>query len=233
MTPLNVWNRKALPDYAINLANAQGAKIPYPAFGILDGKAKSLLHRDTEWIYFDHSYFKRGWDKGNFRCVRNGLHLTRILDRPDDRLRRFEVEIEPWRKTGREIVIIPPSEAQIAIYGNSDWLVNVETRLSEITDRPVTSKTSKQTPLRDYLSDAWCVVTFASVAGIEAALMGVPVFSTSNCPSWPVSAGRLEDIETPQYAENRSEWASSLCYASWNWEEMKNIKWHDYYYEHL
>lgn len=232
MTPLTVWNRKELPDYARSLANKQGAKMPHPAYGILDGVARALRGRGKEWIYFDHSYFNRGWHKGNFRVIRNGFHLTKILDRPDDRLKKFGVEIEPWRKTGREIVIIPPSQAQIAMYENDSWLVETESRLSQITDRPVTCKTSKQTPLRDFLVDAWAVVTFASVAGVEAALMGIPVFSTDQCPSWPIS-GSLENIESPNYAENRREWASSLCYASWNWEEMPQIKWDDYHYEML
>jgi len=233
VTPLTVWNRKELPDYARELATKQGAQMPHPAYGILDGTARALRGRGKEWIYFDHSYFQRGWHRGHFRCVRNGFHLTKLLDRPDDRFKKFGVEVEPWRKTGSEIVIIPPSAAQIAMYENEDWLIKVESRLCEITDRPVTCKTTKVAPLRDFLSDAWAVVTFASVAGVEAALMGIPVFSTDQCPSFPVSAGELDDIETPTYADNRREWASSLAYASWSWDEMPRIKWHDYHYETL
>lgn len=232
MMPLWVGNRKELPSHAVSIANRQKAHIPHPAYGLLDGVARALRGRGKEWIYFDHSYFKRGWANGNFRVIRNGFHLTEILDRSDDRLKKFGVEIEPWRKTGREIVIIPPSQAQTAMFENPSWLCDIEAKLARITDRPVTCKSSKQTPLRDYLSDAWAVVTFASVAGVEAALMGVPVFSTDQCPSWPIS-GSLDNIESPNYADNRREWASSLCYASWNWEEMPQIKWDDYRYEML
>jgi hypothetical protein len=233
MTPLNAYNRKQLPDYAVELANKQGARVPYPVYGILDGKAKARIGADEQWIYFDHSYFQRGWHRGHLRCVRNGLHLTKLLKRPDDRMKKFGVEIEPWRKTGTEIVIIPPSKAQIDVLGCGDWLVNVESRLSEITDRPVICKYSKEPSLRDYLNDCWAVVTFASVAGIEAAFMGIPVFSTDQCPSWPMNAGTLEDIERPVYVDNRAEVAASLAYASWHWDEMPKIKWDDYNYELL
>lgn len=179
----------------------------------------------------------RGWDKKHFRAVRNNLHLTEIFDRPDDRMKKFKVEIEPWRKTGREIVIIPPSEAQINAYDDhgigKPWLMKTESLLSQITDRPVTCKRSKEISLRSFLVDAWAVVTYASVAGIEAAFMGVPVFSTEKCPSWPINAGRLEDIEKPVYVDFREKLAASLAYASWHTDEIEKIKWNDYRYEKL
>jgi hypothetical protein len=231
MQRLWVGNRKELPAFASQCAARQGGSIPQPVMGILNGDAIRCIKEGGEWIYFDHAYFNRGWHRSNFRVCRNGLHMTEQLIRPPDRFDRTGYEVEPWRKTGREIVIIPPTDAQMAVYGNHEWLLRTETRLCEITDRPVTCKRDKSTSLRQFLDDAWAVVTYASVAGVEATLMGVPVFSTEHCPSWPVNSGRLEDIETPTYADNRREWASSLAYASWNWDEMKSIKWDDYRYE--
>jgi hypothetical protein len=231
MRQLWVGNRKELPGFAEDISRRQGGQIPRTAMGLLNGQAKECMASGKPWIYFDHAYFNRGWHNSNFRCIRNGIHLTKMLDRPTDRFKKHGVVIEPWRKTGREIVIIPPSDAQTAIYGNTMWLLETESRLCHLTDRPVVCKRSKQSALRDFLRDAWAVVTYASVAGVEAALMGVPVFSTENCPSWPVNAGTLETIETPVYSEAREQWAAGLSYASWNWEEMKSIKWHDYHYE--
>lgn len=231
--PLYDGNRKSLPDFCFYAARKQGGSMPQGIFGIKDGKAKEALDNGHQFVYFDHSYFQRGWHRHHFRAVRNGLHLTEMLDRPDDRMKRFGVTVEPWRKTGREVVIIPPSVAQMQVYGNHDWLMQTESRLSQITDRPVTCKTSKETSLREFLSDAWAVVTYASVAGVEAALMGVPVFSTDRCPSWPVCAGPLENIETPAYADFREKWAASLAYASWHSDEIERVKWGDYHYEML
>ena len=64
---------------------------------------------------------------------------------------------------------------------------------------------------------------------MEAALMGVPVFSTNLCCSWPVNAGSLEAIETPGYPE-RHGWASSLAYATWHADELSRIEFRDYQY---
>lgn len=240
MRSISSYTKAVIPDWAREDARKQGGSIPETVFGIRDtypgstvNIAKDHLNGRKEWVYFDHSYFCRGWEKGNFRAVRNGLHLTELLDRPDDRLSRFKVEIEPWRRTGLEVVIIPPSAAQVNVYGCSDWLMRMQARLPEITDRPVVTKYGKENKLREFCSDAWAVVTYASVAGVEAALMGIPVFSTERCPSWPVNAGQIEDIETPEYSDARREWACSLSYASWNVEDMHKTKWTDYRYEVL
>jgi hypothetical protein len=208
-----------------------GPAMPNVITGIHNDETKNHIKAGNDFIYIDHAYFKRGWEKGNFRAIRKGVHLTKILDRPKDRLKRWEVKIEPWRKTGREIVIIPLSERQKALYDAHDWQIQVESRLCEITDRPVVAKNQKTTSMRDFCRDTWAVVTYASVAGVEAALMGIPVISTSQCPSWPVSGGTLEKIEIPEYPDNRAEWAASLTYATWNTRELLQIKWRGYDYE--
>jgi len=233
MKPLSDVNRKELPDFCRKVSKKQGGGMPEGIFGIKFPAAKEAIAAGRDFVYFDHSYFNRGWHTGNFRAIRNGLHLTELIDRPSDRLKKFNVVIEPWRKSGREIVIIPPSDTQTSVYECHDWLINTESKLSQITDRPVTCKSTKNTSLRDFLSDAWAVVTYASVAGVEAALMGVPVFSTEKCPSWPINSGKLDDIETPEYPDFREQWASGLCYASWNWSEIESVKWGDYRYETL
>jgi len=143
-------------------------------------------------------------------------------------MKMFGVKIEPWRKTGSKIVVIPPTEFQKQL-GCYHWTEETENRLREITDRPVVVKHEKGN-FAEFISDAWAVVTWASVAGIEAAFLGVPVFSTDKCPSYPVNAGPLEKIETPQYPENRHELACSLAYASWNLSEIKKIAYKDYDY---
>lgn len=224
--------KNAVIDWIRRDHMAQGVEHPPIVRGILDGKAKALMGTDP-WLYVDHAYFQRGYAKGNLRCIRSGFHLTEMLDRPKDRLKKFGVKIEPWRKKGQEIIIIPPSDAQKAIYENDDWLCSVETKLCEVTERPVRCKSGKLIDLREFCKDAWAVVTYASVAGVEASLMGLPVFSTEKCPSWPVNAGRLEDIETPNYSDAREEWAAGLTYATWNVNELRDVKWLDYHYERV
>lgn len=183
----------------------------------------------TDYLYVDHSYFKRGWAHGHFRLTRNWVHLTSVKPRPDDRLKKFGVQIEPWRKTGTRVVIIPPTEFQKSALKTGDWEKEAEARLKTVTDRPIVIKWEKGA-LREFLADAWAVVTWGSVAGVEAALMGVPVFAEPTSPAYPVSAGTWEKIESPEYPE-RHEWACSLAYASWHISEFGKIEYADYDYQ--
>ena len=228
----SAYNKADILDWVRIDAKRQGGSPPEPVLGIRDDKAQNARDSGKPWLYFDHAYFKRGYERGNFRACRDGLHLTRLIDRPADRLEKWGVTIEPWRKRGSEIIVIPPSEMQCKFYGCHDWLMKTESLLDQVTDRPVRCKVSKLPSLKEWLQDAWAVVTFASVAGVEAALMGIPVFSTENCPSYPVNAGRIDNIDSPEYPE-RHQWACGLTYATWNVEEMRNVKWIDYHYERL
>ena len=65
-------------------------------------------------------------------------------------------------------------------------------------------------------------MTFASVAGVEAAVAGVPVFATQRCPTWPITAGPIEAIETPVLAD-RGPWLRSLGYACWHMDELDEL----------
>lgn len=232
MNPLWVGNRKELPDWCSQMAYKQGGKMPRGVFGIINPDAAEMLRNGGEWVYFDHSYFNRGWSNSTFRAIRNGLHLTEQLDRPTDRFATWGVEIKPWRKSGGPVVVIPPSETQAKVYGCGGWLGQTVDILDTATDRKIVVKPKESPkPLAQWLEEAWCVVTYASTAGVEAALAGVPVFSTKHCPSHPVNAGELRDIEAPKYADNREPWAASLTYACWHWGEVANVKWDDYRYE--
>lgn len=199
--------------------------------GLACGRAHRWMMEGQQFIYLDHSYFRRGWAHNNFRAVRNGVHLNTIKPRDGDRLEKFGVKVEPWRTGGRKVVIIPPSPFHIRMWPNlTTFVATAKQKLAEVTDRPVVVKVEKG-GLRECLSDAWALVCPMSVAGVEAALMGVPVFSNPLCPSAPVSAGKIEDIERPLLVDNRHEWAASLAYASWNASEIDDVNWIDYDYQ--
>lgn len=180
----------------------------------------------------DNAYFQRGARSSNFRLIRRGFHLTTVIDRPHDRLKRWGVDpsgLPSWKKSGRDIVIIPPSEWYVRIFDAQFWLDETVVTLRNTTDRPIRVKSNKPERLEDYLSSAWAMVTFGSAAGVEAAMAGVPVFAGPICPCIPISAGTLEQIETPQY-HDRAPWLASLAYATWSEDEIDRINLEDYDY---
>jgi hypothetical protein len=222
--------KNQLADWTMCYQTMDGGGLPI-IVGIADQRAQKKIENKEQFIYGDHAYFKRGWEKNHFRLIRNEVHLTYVEKRPDDRLKKWEVSIEPWRKNGRSIVVIVPSWHQERLYGTTNWSRGIIEEIKRHTDRPVVTKVSKGR-LRECLleeNNAHALVCYASVAGMEAALMGIPVFSTERCCSWPVNAGTLKDIDRPEYPE-RHEWASSLAYASWSAEEFDSIDFRDYRY---
>ena len=192
-------------------------------------------HSGAPFLYMDNAYFRREPRGRLFRLVHSGVHLTKILDRPADRFEQISKEgpitVEAWRKTGRSVVVIPPSQAQKLSLGFQNWEAETIARLRTSTDRPVVVKATKSTALLDYLRqhDAWAVVTFASVAGMEAAMAGYPVYASERCCAYPVSAGPLERIETPEY-HDRMPWLHSLAYAQWDLRELPKIDLEEYDY---
>lgn len=197
--------------------------------GLKDPEIKRYIREGLDFVYVDHPYFFRD-DNTCFRMVWGATHLTTLLDRPRDRMKRRGMPLPvPWRKNGREVIVIPPSPRAIDIFDEQWWLMRTVAHIKRVTDRPVRVKHNKLTALDRFLQDAWCVVTFGSVAGVEAAMMGVPVFSGPICPTRPISAGEIDDIEKPVYAE-REPWMASLNYATWRLDELHRMNLENYQY---
>lgn len=194
--------------------------------GLEDPELPRYVHEGLDFLYMDNAYFKRGPRSTNFRLIRRGFHLTRLLDRPADRRQMWGVNVKPW-KSGRNVIVIPPSPWYVGIMECGAWLDETMAKIS--TDRPIIIKRNKREPLADYLADAHCLVTYGSVAGLEALLAGIPVFSGPLCPTLPVSAGSLSDIENPKLLD-REPLLRSLAYANWKLDEIPKLNLKDYDY---
>jgi hypothetical protein len=175
------------------------------------------LRDGKDFLYLDNAYFRRGPRSTKFRLIRKHVHLLEQLDRPDDRLKMFGVKCQPWRK-GRHVIVIPPSPYFTANFGGQMPILP--------TDRPLIFKRDKREPLAPLLEDAHCMVTYGSVAGIEALIAGVPVFAGPVCPCLPVSC---ESIENP-VLKDREPWLASLAYATWDLSEIDSLNFKDYRY---
>lgn len=224
-----VLGKEAIRSEVERKAKQRGWTDPV-VLGLTNGKIQAAM-KHGNFLYVDHSYFKRGWEHGHFRLIRNACHLNTVRKRPDDRLKKFDVQIEPWRTNrGSKIVVIPTYAVHEEVTGElRGWEARTIEKLKSVTDRPIVVKREKGN-LRQFLDDAWALVCCGSVAGVEAALMGVPVFSGEWCCSWPISAGALGNIEKPEL-KDRHDWACTLAYASWHTSEFGRIEYKDYDYQ--
>lgn len=204
------------------------ARNPKVLCGMFDQDKWPLLTRGEDCFYFDNPYFLRQEKHSRFRLIRGGTHLRKILPQQEGRS-VYMPPLQPWRTDGKGILVIPPSESQIKIYGAQDWLRKTLKRLSRSTGRHIVVKTDKQKPLYEALEKAWAVVTFGSVAGVEAAIAGVPVFAGPQCPALPITAGFPEDVDEPEYCDRR-EWLRSLAYACWTVDDLPRLDLENYDY---
>jgi len=199
---------------------------PAAMYGILRGTGEIIKRCERvgrEYFYIDHGYIKAGHYEGYYRISRNGRQT--IID-PDygwssKRFDELGVELKPWRKTGRNILVIPPT-GPIAQFYNMDpgkWLGDVTFSLAKHTDRPVQVKKKDEGELMQFLSDCWCVVTHSSNVAVDALIEGVPVITLGESIAQPLSWSFV-DIERPHWPE-RGNWVRGVACQQWRLDEMR------------
>lgn len=174
-----------------------------------------------KFVYCDHAYFDRGYDKMNFRVLLSKPHQNEIKhDLPDDRMRRFCAFPRPW-KQGSKVYVIPIQPMMGKLYVQEDWTEKTVGELQRHTDREIVVKPKDGPPLADCLRDAWAVVGHSSVACVEAAYAGVPVFGPSTSPAYGVGEEDLSKIEEPA-TPDREHWLRTLSYSQFHLDEIRS-----------
>jgi hypothetical protein len=177
------------------------------------------------WYWLDNSWFDATRET-YFRIGCNEVQSWSTTPSDGKRLAQIGVKVQPWRKTGKHILICPQSDEFMIIAGwNSAaaWVEYVTGQLRKETARPiiVRSKKDKRSFAQD-LSDAWLVVVDSSAAAVEALLAGVPVIVTDRNSVAAGFSTPFEEIERPHYKLGRESWAARLADSQWTLEELKN-----------
>ena len=187
---------------------------------------------DHAYLYHQrHSLFMKYGDMNNclFRVVKNNYVINKITDTNDNRLNELktkfakddELDMLPWNKNGKHIVVIPPSHWLCKNLGWDASVVLQETidTLKKHTDREIRVRVKKKdgqynpTPLHEDMKDAHAVVSFQSSAAAKAIIKGTPSFTITDkySAAIPMSQTDLSKIETPIYPDNRHEWLCNLA----------------------
>lgn len=187
--------------------------------------------RGRTWAYWDRGYAVRIFSTwlprpktgdGYYRWNVNGFQMRHIRDVPGDRWKRLGIEVAPWAKGGRHIVVAMPTQPYSAFHGTERWTDQTVEALNKVTDRPIVirSKESKR-PLWDELRGAHALVTHGSNAANEAIVFGCPVFCDPSCAASLVGKTDIREIESPAYPD-RAPWLHSLAYSQFTQDEMLN-----------
>lgn len=226
------------PD-ALGRAVADGLVPCVGCYMELRPQIRHWMRAGRPWIYRDRGYFRRGalafagtpkgsgegywrWHAGSFQL--------RDLAPGDDagaavRLDRLRLEIAPWRPApppDAPVLLAAPSEAYAEFHGQARWADRAAVALRRHTGRPVVVRRKERgaPPLRAALAGAHALVTHGSIAAVEAAVLGCPVFVDRSSAAAPVGLCDLSAIELPA-TPPREAWLRALAASQFNAAEMR------------
>lgn len=188
------------------------------------------------WFYADNAYY---FGRGHyFRVTRGALQHHGRGDAGDtgaDRLRRFDIALQPWQRDGRHVIVATQSDLWHQTRHGADrqqWANGVRSQLRTFTGRPVElclkpeplpdAFTAHHPQLETLLAGAWAIVIHSSSAGVAALIRGVPVVALADCCASPMARRRLDEIETPAYPDDRERWLGVLAANQWTIAEMRD-----------
>lgn len=224
-------------DQDFDYENTSG---PIVLRGILKHKImKKCIEDKRDFYYMDSGYMgnykspsnPNGW-KVWHRIVKNDLQHNLVIERPSDRFEKQHIKIPAWKKTGKNILLVMPSEKPAKYYGidNAEWREKTIETIKEYTDRPIVirEKGKRQERINktiyEDLDNAFAVVTLQSIAATEAILYGIPAFTLAPNAASKFSGWDLSKIETPLYADQKLiyKWACHLAYGQFHNNELKD-----------
>ena len=202
------------------------------------------------WYYFDQPYFFASHYQKHpvfndiwYRIIKNNTQKN-YIDTDEKHKERFKLiyqqiteglNLKPWRKSGRHILVIPPSQHTAFWYNlcRHEWTDSIVKEIKKYTDREVRVRSKykdnadfgeKQTKsLSEDLQDCWAIVSWHSMCASEAVVKGIPSFSSVHSPAAPVSLKltELNQIENP-ITPDREQWLYSLLGSQFTLSEMKS-----------
>ena len=173
---------------------------------------KKVMHKciadGRNFYYIDTGYFGNGKTKLYHRITQNGLQFNLPIwkDCPDDRFLKTDTVIYKETK-GKNVLLCPPSQKALTYWGIDlqEWLDSTIAEIKLHTDRPIVVREKQSRHLRVNVdtmemalaNNVHCMVTYNSIAAVEALVLGKPVFTMGPNAAEPLANTDLSKIEEP------------------------------------
>lgn len=212
--------------------------------GISSGDyAKHALETNRNFYFIETGYL------GNYRCdnnqtgrkiyhriEKNSMQQSRIMDVPDDRWRELcafnpTLNYQGWKRPGSKILLIMSTDKPFEYYGTTKdaWVDSTIATLKQHSDREIVirQKAGRGERTNDTIYDAldqdiYAVVTYNSIAAVEAIQYGIPAFCTAPTAASPVTTADFSQIENPPRLSEDIiyKWLSSVAYGQFSLNEI-------------
>lgn len=166
------------------------------------------------------TYLPRGENGGYYRWHVDHFQMRKIRNVPGDRWKSLNIPLQPWKKGGRHVLVLAPTPTYQKFHAIESWFEQTLRTLATVTDRQIVTRFKDSTrALQADLDGAHCVVANGSIAGVEAVILGCPVFDNPESAAALVGLTDIRQIEKPVYPD-REPWAHSLAYCQFNEREL-------------
>ena len=183
----------------------------------------------------DTGYFGNTKTKWIHRVSKNNLqHIGAIIERPNDRAKQFGYKFKKFTK-GSKILICPPSLKVMEMFHQptpEEWVKAVVKKIKMYTDRPIeirlkpnrTERVTTKTIQQALAEDVHCLVTFNSIASIEALMEGKPALVLGPNAAEAVCETRIEKIDNPKIPtkDEMNAFMSHIAYCQFTISEMES-----------
>jgi hypothetical protein len=186
------------------------------------------------FYYIDNGYFGNLRTKTYFRIIKNHVHdIRNVIVRPQDRLDKCEIQLKKLTP-GRKILLAPPSLKSLTMWNMTpeQWIEDTVAEIKKHSDRPIELRLKrprgerlKEDTMEEALADdVHCLVTYNSVAAVEAVMLGKPAFVLGPNAAHAVANLDLTNLENPRFPSNdeRDAWLRHLSYSQFTFAEMSN-----------
>lgn len=192
------------------------------------------------FYYIDNGYMGNLMKKKHFyRIVKNNIQHTKVKDMPGDRfmdLCRFAPYMNYYGKKPKQdgpILLVTPSEKPCKFYdlNQEQWKKDTIEELKKHTDRPIIVRDKGLRPdrIKENSVAAQCardkvyaVVTYQSMAALEALHYGIPAFTLAPSCVDSVVSKDLSTIEQAKYPDEQQfkNLLNYLAYCQYSLDEI-------------
>ena len=206
--------------------------------GLGGGSQKAIKHcweTGRTFYAIDTGYMGNLKNKKWHRVSKNGLQNTGpLISRDSKRLDRIGYEWVPFT-TGKKIMICPPSDKVMNLWGQPDpktWTEQVIEELKKYTDRPIevrmkptrSERVSNKSIEAALAEDVHCLITYNSIAATEALLNGKPAIALGPNAAQSLCNTSLSEVENLNILDKATmhRFACHLSYCQFIEDEMRD-----------
>ena len=185
--------------------------------------------KEQDWYFFDHAYvMNESKHMPNmklkdrvYRVTKNAQLINDIDELSYDDYKRIEkykehVQLEPWKKDGKYILVFEPSDFAKRWWEVPNWTEDTIQLLKANTDLEI--RIRKKNSLISFESEvkgAKAVVSLQSAAAIQAHIWGIPGYCAEMSAAYPVSHSMEmipKGLDSIQYIpdHHRQRWLNSI-----------------------